>query len=273
MNDLKAERSELEQVNSQPIKPRTIIRRQQAVAQFEGATLEAIAATHEQDADCTVNPENDCCIVCGVDHGAEPCDECGARAFHSDHCSLNEANIVDARASQSDPSTPTPSESLRQLVNYLEADPNLYEGDDDQVLGRLMHQSRRALEPTQSQPFEYPEASQPDPREKLIDELAAALDRITDYITDLSQGGRDYDEQDASMQQAIDALNAATSHQEARRHDQHSLVIDSLRDLRAHCSCGRWNLSCITSDAEPATQIRAHAADAHRLHVEGVRRA
>ena len=116
-------------------------------------------------------------------------------------------------------------------------------------------------------------ASQPDPREKLIDELAAALDRITDYITDLSQGGRDYDEQDASMQQAIDALNAATSHQEARRHDQHSLVIDSLRDLRAHCSCGRWNLSCITSDAEPATQIRAHAADAHRLHVEGVRRA
>ena len=75
------------------------------------------------------------------------------------------------------------------------------------------------------------------------------------------------------MQQAIDALNAATSHQEARRHDQHSLVIDSLRDLRAHCSCGRWNLSCITSDAEPATQIRAHAADAHRLHVEGVRRA
>ena len=158
MNDLKAERSELEQVNSQPIKPRTIIRRQQAVAQFEGATLEAIAATHEQDADCTVNPENDCCIVCGVDHGAEPCDECGARAFHADHCSLNEANIVDARASQS------------------------------------------------------------DPREKLIDELAAALDRITDYITDLSQGGRDYDEQDASMQQAIDALNAATSHQEARRH-------------------------------------------------------
>ena len=120
---------------------------------------------------------------------------------------------------------------------------------------------------------EIRQASTPDPREELIDELAAALDRITDYITDLSQGGRDYDEQDASMQQAIDALNAATSHQEARRHDQHSLVIDSLRDLRAHCSCGRWNLSCITSDAEPATQIRAHAADAHRLHVEGVRRA
>lgn len=131
----------------------------------------------------------------------------------------------------------------------------------------------RAAEIRQAQPFEYPEAAAPDPREKLIDELAAALDRITDYITDLSQGGRDYDEQDASMQQAIDALNAATSHQEARRHDQHSLVIDSLRDLRAHCSCGRWNLSCITSDAEPATQIRAHAADAHRLHVEGVRRA
>ena len=92
MNDLKAERSELEQVNSQPIKPRTIIRRQQAVAQLEGATLEAIAATHEQDADCTVNPENDCCIVCGVDHGAEPCDECGARAFHAPMCSLSDTN-------------------------------------------------------------------------------------------------------------------------------------------------------------------------------------
>ena len=39
--------------------------------------------------------------------------------------------------------------------------------------------------------IEYARSRTPDPREKLIDELAAALDRITDYITDLSQGGRD----------------------------------------------------------------------------------
>ena len=138
----------------------------------------------------------------------------------------------------------------------------------------------RAAEIRQAQPFEYPEAAAPDPREELIDQLAAALEAARKVLSDAHQyfpksirNRATFILLNTEANAVVPALAAATLHQEARRHDQHSLVIDSLRDLRAHCSCGRWNLSCITSDAEPATQIRAHAADAHRLHVEGVRRA
>ena len=110
-------------------------------------------------------------------------------------------------------------------------------------------------------------------REELIDQLAAVIARAVKVLPHSHEPGQPQPVKKCRCCNMLTALRAATSHQEARRHDQHSLVIDSLRDLRAHCSCGRWNLSCITSDAEPATQIRAHAADAHRLHVEGVRRA
>lgn len=41
--------------------------------------------------------------------------------------------------------------ALRSLVNYNEADPDLYKGDDDHVLGRLMHQAKEALDQTQGE--------------------------------------------------------------------------------------------------------------------------
>jgi hypothetical protein len=53
-------------------------------------------ATHNKDADCTVDAETGLCTVCGVLHG-EPCDECGGCGFHGDACSLNEANWIDAQ--------------------------------------------------------------------------------------------------------------------------------------------------------------------------------
>jgi hypothetical protein len=37
------------------------------------------------------------------------------------------------------------SEALRQLVNFLEQDPDLYEGDDDGTLGRIMYRAKNAL--------------------------------------------------------------------------------------------------------------------------------
>ena len=44
---------------------------------------------HEQDCDCTVDPETNCCTVCGVEH-SDPCDVCGGRGFHKFDCSKNE---------------------------------------------------------------------------------------------------------------------------------------------------------------------------------------
>ena len=46
---------------------------------------------HRQDEHCTVDPETDCCSVCGVLHGG-PCPECGGRGFHRPSCTeyLNE---------------------------------------------------------------------------------------------------------------------------------------------------------------------------------------
>lgn len=41
--------------------------------------------SHSKDEDCTV-AEDGCCSVCGVAFG-DPCDECGAKAFHKDTCS------------------------------------------------------------------------------------------------------------------------------------------------------------------------------------------
>ena len=40
---------------------------------------------HTKDEDCTVDPETQCCTVCGVGHG-DPCEFCGGRGFHMDNC-------------------------------------------------------------------------------------------------------------------------------------------------------------------------------------------
>ncbi len=45
----------------------------------------AANSEHEQDADCTVDPETNLCVVCGVEH-AEPCPDCGGRGFHKPDC-------------------------------------------------------------------------------------------------------------------------------------------------------------------------------------------
>jgi hypothetical protein len=38
--------------------------------------------THTKDSDCTIDPETDCCLECFAWH-AEPCRECGGRAYHN----------------------------------------------------------------------------------------------------------------------------------------------------------------------------------------------
>jgi hypothetical protein len=45
------------------------------------------APDHVQDSDCEghINPETDCCIVCGVDHSTV-CILCGGRGFHAVTC-------------------------------------------------------------------------------------------------------------------------------------------------------------------------------------------
>ena len=40
---------------------------------------------------------------------------------------------------------PALREALRQLVRYNEADPDLYDGDDDGTLGRIMYSANAAL--------------------------------------------------------------------------------------------------------------------------------
>ena len=50
------------------------------------------AANHQTDNDCVVGPDG-LCIVCLVDHSGG-CDECGTHGFHTEACSLNEANWV-----------------------------------------------------------------------------------------------------------------------------------------------------------------------------------
>jgi hypothetical protein len=46
----------------------------------------------------------------------------------------------------------------------------------------------------------------------------------------------------------------------------HILFIDNLRDLMAHCACGKWELSGVTVDAETDRQIRNRARNAWSLH-------
>lgn len=42
-------------------------------------------ADHVKDSDCTLNPETNECIECGVLHG-DPCLDCGGRGFHKEGC-------------------------------------------------------------------------------------------------------------------------------------------------------------------------------------------
>ena len=48
--------------------------------------------------------------------------------------------------------------------------------------------------------------------------------------------------------------------------DEHRLVIDNLRDLKAHCACGRWEMTGITLDRETDTEIRQRAQDQWQMH-------
>lgn len=49
-----------------------------------------VKPTHTRDEDCeSLDAERGTCAVCGVYHG-EPCQECGARAYHQEGCSLAE---------------------------------------------------------------------------------------------------------------------------------------------------------------------------------------
>ena len=40
---------------------------------------------HEKDSDCDVDPQTNCCRVCGVDHSGQ-CPVCGGRGFHKEGC-------------------------------------------------------------------------------------------------------------------------------------------------------------------------------------------
>ena len=47
----------------------------------------------------------------------------------------------------------------------------------------------------------------------------------------------------------------------------HRLVIESLRDLQAKCTCGGWSMSAPTSDRDTDDEIRARARDQFRQHL------
>lgn len=53
---------------------------------------------------------------------------------------------------------------------------------------------------------------------------------------------------------------------------QHKLIIRSLRDLDATCSCGGWNLIGRSSDTESDVSIRRHAATEHKFHAKPLRK-
>ena len=50
--------------------------------------------THDQDADCTVDPSTLTCTTCGVDHSGE-CDRCHGRGFHKVGCPDSDATQPD----------------------------------------------------------------------------------------------------------------------------------------------------------------------------------
>lgn len=55
-------------------------------AEIQAAIDELLAPlTHHTDADCTLDPADDTCRICGVWHG-DPCPECDGRGYHSEEC-------------------------------------------------------------------------------------------------------------------------------------------------------------------------------------------
>lgn len=48
---------------------------------------------------------------------------------------------------------------------------------------------------------------------------------------------------------------------------EHSLIIDSYRDLIAHCLCDRWVIRAPTFDCETQAEIWARADRAYQEHI------
>ncbi len=48
---------------------------------------------HTSDMECTVDPKDDCCVVCGVYHG-EQCLCCGGRGFHVEGCIESDSQLA-----------------------------------------------------------------------------------------------------------------------------------------------------------------------------------
>jgi hypothetical protein len=72
---------------NRPGKPGACVHRMpQGMSAFkDGACVRCGSAAHVKDSDCTVDPGNDYCSVCGVLHG-EPCSDCGGKGFHQYEC-------------------------------------------------------------------------------------------------------------------------------------------------------------------------------------------
>jgi len=52
----------------------------------------------------------------------------------------------------------------------------------------------------------------------------------------------------------------------------HNLIIQSLRDLQAVCSCGGWSLVCIAHAHQSDEQLREVACYQHAFHLSNVKR-
>lgn len=53
---------------------------------------------------------------------------------------------------------------------------------------------------------------------------------------------------------------------------EHRLVIFSLHDLKAACSCGRWEMTAPTRSDESRAVVHARASEQHALHVRNEER-
>jgi hypothetical protein len=51
---------------------------------------------------------------------------------------------------------------------------------------------------------------------------------------------------------------------------KHTLHIESLRDLKASCSCGRWHYASPAFDREDSQYLKRKAKAEHDLHLKGL---
>jgi hypothetical protein len=51
----------------------------------------------------------------------------------------------------------------------------------------------------------------------------------------------------------------------------HNLIIDSLRDASARCTCGRWAIVITTTSHDNDEEIRAEVCHEHALHLARAR--